>query len=112
MTSFEFNWNNKYPGKYPLVPIEDKWIEKDEINLHRTGNVSCLPFKKRWLDISATNGNNFNELQLLTEKDIKWLESLSKNPTLTQKKYEFPHELFEDILCEEDNLIKKENDKY
>jgi hypothetical protein len=62
MTSFEFNWNNKYPGKYPLVPIEDKWIEKDEINLHRTGNVSCLPFKKRWLDISATNGNNFNEL--------------------------------------------------
>ena len=71
MTSFEFNWNNKYPG-----------------------NI------------------NFNELQLLTEKDIKWLESLSKNPTLTQKKYEFPHELFEDILCEEDNLIKKENDKY
>jgi hypothetical protein len=82
MKSFEFNWNTKYPKKYPLVPIEDKWINKDDIILHRTNNVSCLPFKKKWLDISTTNGNNYNELQLLTEEDLKWLESLSDNPTL------------------------------
>jgi hypothetical protein len=97
ITSYEFNWNNKYPGKFPLVPIEDNGIEKDELSLHRTGNISCLPFKKRWLDVPTTNGNNYNELQLLTEEDMKWLESLSKT---TEKKPIWPHEILDEILNE------------
>jgi hypothetical protein len=97
MTSYEFNWNNKYPGKFPLIPIEDTGIEKDELSLHRSGNISCLPFKKRWLDVSTTNGNNYNELKLLTEEDMKWLESLSKTPT---QKPIWPHEILDEILNE------------
>jgi hypothetical protein len=95
MTNFEFNWNNRYPGKFPLVPLEDNGIEKDELMTHRTGNISCLPFKKRWLDGSTNYGYDQNELQILTEEDIKWLESLSKT---TEKEPLWPHEIFDEIL--------------
>jgi hypothetical protein len=104
MTNFEFNWNNKYPGKFPLVSIDDNLIEKDDLMTHRTGNISCLPFKKRWLDSSTNYGYDNNELQILTEEDMKWLESLSKT---TEKQSIWPHEIFDEILNEPP--IKEEN---
>jgi hypothetical protein len=104
MTNFEFNWNNKYPGKFPLVSIDDNLIEKNDLIQHRTGNISCLPFKKRWLDSSTNCGYDNNELQILTEEDMKWLESLSKT---TEKQSIWPHEIFDEILNEPP--IKDEN---
>jgi hypothetical protein len=104
MTNFEFNWNNKYPGKFPLVTIDDNLIEKEDLMTHKTGNISCLPFKKRWLDGSTNYGYDHNELQILTEEDMTWLESLNKT---TEKKVIFPHEIFDEILNEPP--IKDEN---
>jgi hypothetical protein len=104
MTTFEFNWNNKYPGKFPLVSIDDNLIEREDLMTHRTGNISCLPFKKRWLDSSTNYGYDNNELQILTEEDMKWLESLSKT---TEKQSIWPHEIFDEILNEPP--IKDEN---
>ncbi len=55
------------------------------INLQKENNISCLPFKKRWLKITATNSNNYNELQLLTDKDIKRLDSLNQKHSLPRR---------------------------
>jgi hypothetical protein len=104
MTTFEFNWNNKYPGKFPLVSIDDNLVDRKDLMAHRTGNISCLPFKKRWLDSSTNYGYDHNELQILTEEDMTWLESLNKT---TEKKDMFPHEIFDEIFNEPP--IKDEN---
>ncbi len=71
---------------------------------HKTGNISCLPFKKRWLDGSINYGYDHNELQILTKEDMTWLESLNKP---AEKKIIFPHEILDEILNEPP--IKEEN---
>jgi hypothetical protein len=110
MTTFEFNWNNKYPGKFPLVSIDDNSTNRKELIAHRTGNISSLPFKKRWLDTPTYQTNVQNELQLLTEEDIKWLESLSKTPECPPIwPPTWPHEVFDEFLKETPVKDEKQN---
>jgi hypothetical protein len=76
MTSFEQNWNEKYPEKFPLMSIENQWIDEIASNFQRENNVNSLPFKNRMHEMPIENKNNENtntreytELQLLTEED-------------------------------------------
>jgi hypothetical protein len=122
MTSFERNWNEKYPEKFPLISIENQWIEEIANNLQRKNNVNCLPFKKRIHDIPINtvitlNNNKIenNELELLTEEDIQWLDSLSKNPTLiTYNSPEYSQETFQNIeeTIEYLNMDKPQENKF
>jgi hypothetical protein len=96
MTTFEFNWNNKYPGKFPLMSIDDNSTNRKDLMAHRTGNISSLPFKKRWLDGSINQGYDNNELQILTEEDMTWLESLTK----PEPEPKWPHEILDELLNE------------
>ena len=96
MTTFEFNWNNKYPGKFPLIPIDENLIDKNDLMAHKISNISCLPFKKRWLDGSINQGYDNNELQILTEEDMTWLESLTK----PEPEPKWPHEILDELLNE------------
>jgi hypothetical protein len=104
MTNFEFNWNNKYPGKFPLLTIDDNLFNREDLITNKTGNISCLPFKKRWLDGSINHGYDHNELQILTEEDMKWLESLNKKAEPEPK---WPHEIFDELFNE--TPVKEEN---
>ncbi len=72
-------------------------MDRNDLMTHKTSNISCLPFKKRWLDGSVNHGYDHNELQILTEEDMTWLESLSKT---TEKKDIFPHEIYDEIFNE------------
>jgi hypothetical protein len=62
-TNSEFNWDNKYPRKFPLMPIESQWVEEKQLTSRKKITLVASHLRKdgrKCMQLTKTTTMNYN----------------------------------------------------